>query len=87
MKSFLWSFFPFHLIYEFEEHLTVTGRKYGHLVWVNCLGGLSLPRNSEVRSTDHPDTTIAVYRGCKAATHSVQTYFVLLIPFGVISGM
>ena len=34
-----------------------------HLVPVDRLGGLSLPRNSVVRSTDHPDMTIAVYRG------------------------
>ena len=30
---------------------------------VNHLGGLSLPRNSVVRLTDHPDMTIAVYHG------------------------
>ena len=38
-------------------------RKYVHLVLVNRLGGLSLPRNSVVRLTDCPDMTIAVYRG------------------------
>ena len=30
-------------------------RKYVHLVLVNRLGGLSLPRNSMVRLTDRPD--------------------------------
>ena len=34
-----------------------------HLVLVNCIGGLSLPGNSMVRLTDHPDRTMAVYRG------------------------
>ena len=32
-------------------------------VLVNRLGGLSLPRKSVVRLTDHPDITSAVYRG------------------------
>ena len=36
-----------------------------HLVLVNCLGGLSLPRKSVVRLTDRLDMTIAVYCGCK----------------------
>ena len=36
-------------------------RKYGHLVLVNCLGAISLSRNSAVRLTDRPDMTIAVY--------------------------
>ena len=31
-----------------------------HLVLVNSLGGLSLPRNSAVRLTDRPDMTVAV---------------------------
>ena len=34
-------------------------------VLVNRLGGLSLPRKSVARLTDHPDMTIDVYRGCK----------------------
>ena len=29
-------------------------------VLVNCLGGLSLPRKSVVRLTDHPDMTLDV---------------------------
>ena len=37
-------------------------RKYLHEVLVKCLGGLSLPRKSVVRLTDHPDMTIAVSR-------------------------
>ena len=38
-----------------------------HLVLVNHLG-LSLPRNSVIRSSDHPNMTIAVYCGRKATT-------------------
>ena len=36
-----------------------------HEVLVNHLGGLSLPRKSVVRLTDHPDMTLDVYRGRK----------------------
>ena len=36
-----------------------------HKVLVNHLGGLSLPRESVVRLTDHPDMTLDVYRGPK----------------------
>ena len=36
-----------------------------HEVLVNRLGGLSLPRKSVVRLTDHPDMTLGVYRGRK----------------------
>ena len=36
-----------------------------HLVLVNHIG-LSLPRNSVIRSADHPNVTIAVYYGRKA---------------------
>ena len=36
---------------------------YVHVLLVNRIGGLSLPRNSVVRSTDRPDMTIDVYRG------------------------
>ena len=36
-----------------------------HEVLVNRLGGLSLPRKSVVRITDHPDMTLDVYRGRK----------------------
>ena len=32
------------------------------LVLVNCLGGLSLPRNSVLKLTDHSVMTIAVYQ-------------------------
>ena len=37
-------------------------RKCVHEVWLDRLGGLSLPRNSVVRMTDHPDMTTVVYR-------------------------
>ena len=43
-------------------------QKYVQEVLVNCLGGLSLPRKSVVRLTDHPDMTIAVYHGRKTTT-------------------
>ena len=36
-----------------------------HEVLVNRLGGLSLPRKSVVRLTDHPNMTLDVYRGRK----------------------
>ena len=36
-----------------------------HEVLVNCLGGISLPRQSVVRFTDRPDMTLDVYRGRK----------------------
>ena len=43
-----------------EGQLSVTGESMCtcHLVLVNGLGGLSLPRNSVVRLTDRPDMTI-----------------------------
>ena len=49
-------------------------RKYVHKVLVNHLGGLSLPRKSVVRLSDHPDMTLtsAVYRGCKTTTQQQQ---------------
>ena len=37
-----------------------------HEVLVNRLGGLSLPRKSVVRLTDHPDMTLVVHHGRKA---------------------
>ena len=36
-----------------------------HEVLVYHFGGLSLPRKSVVRLTDHPDMTLDVYRGRK----------------------
>ena len=47
-------------------------RKYVHEVLVNCLGGLSLPRRSVVRLTDHPDMTLDVYRGRKTTKQQRQ---------------
>ena len=46
--------------------------KYVHLVLVNHLG-LSLPRNTVIRSLDHPNVTIAVYRGRKATTQQQKS--------------
>ena len=37
---------------------------YVHLVLVNCLGGLSVPRRCMIRLTDCSDMTIAVYCRC-----------------------
>ena len=39
-----------------------------HEILVNGLGGLSLPRKSVVRLSDHPDMTLDVYRGRKTTT-------------------
>ena len=47
-------------------------QKYVHLVLVNHLG-LSLPRNSVIRSADHPNVTIAAYCGRKATTQQKST--------------
>ena len=43
-----------------------------HEVLVNRLGGLSVPRKSVVRLTDHPDMTIDVYRERKTTTQQQQ---------------
>ena len=47
-------------------------RKYVHEVLVNRLGGLSLPRKSVVRLTDHPDMTLDVYRGRETTMQQQQ---------------
>ena len=54
-------------------------QKYVHEVLVNCLGGLSLPRKSVVRLTDHPDMTLDVYRGCKTTTKKAVAFETLLL--------
>ena len=43
-----------------------------HEVLVNCLGGLSLPRQRVVRLTDRPDMTVDVYCGCKTTNQQQQ---------------
>ena len=43
-----------------------------HEVLVNRLGGLSLPRKSVVRLTDHPDMTLDVYCGRKTTIQQQQ---------------
>ena len=43
-----------------------------HEVLVNRLGGVCLPRKSEVRLTDHPDMTLGVYHGRKTTTQQQQ---------------
>ena len=47
-------------------------QKYVHLVLVNHLG-LSLPRNSVIRSPDHPNVTIAIYCGRKETTQQQKS--------------
>ena len=47
-----------------------------HEVLVNRLGGLSLPRKSVVRLTDHPDMTLDVYRGRKITMQQQQQIIV-----------
>ena len=51
-----------------------------HEKLINHLGGLSLPRKSEVRSTDRPDMTSDVYRGCKTATQQQHSYRIVSAP-------
>ena len=46
-------------------------RKYVHLLPVNPLGGLSLPRNSVVRLTDSPAMTLVVYSGRKETKQQI----------------
>ena len=58
-------------------------QKYVHEVLVNCLGGLSLPRKSVGRLTDHPDITVTVYRGRK--TIQQQNYAYLNIYYCLVS--
>ena len=51
-------------------------RKFVHKILLtgNCLGGLSLLRKSVIRLTDHPDMTIAIYRGHKTTTQQQGRY-------------
>ena len=49
-------------------------RKYVQEVLVNGLGGLSLPRKSVVRLTDHPDMTLDIYRGRKTTTQQQDRF-------------
>ena len=50
-----------------------------HKVLVNHLGGLSLPRKSVVRLSDHPDMTLDVYCGLKTTmqqqSHVSELYY------------
>ena len=46
-------------------------------VLVNRLGGLSLPRKSEVRLTDRPDMTLDVYRGRKTTMQHVKAIILI----------
>ena len=43
-----------------------------HLVLVNRLGGLRLPRNNVISITDYPDKTIVVYGDLKAIKQQQQ---------------
>ena len=65
-------------------------QKYVHIVLVNRLGGLSLPRKSVVRLTDCPDMTIDVYQGRKTTTEqrsrNVLCCFILISNFSQSGG-
>ena len=50
--------------------------KYVYKVSINSCVGLNLPRNSVVRLTDHPGTTILVYCGHKATKQQQQQYYI-----------
>ena len=49
-----------------------------HEVLVNRLGGLSLPRKSLVRLTDHPDVTLDVYSGRKTTMQQHSAFCFVL---------
>ena len=49
-----------------EGQLSVTGESMCTKYWLTAQKGRSLPKDSVVRLTDHPEMTIVVYRGCKA---------------------
>ena len=55
-----------------------------HEVLVNRLGGLSLPRKSGVRLTDHPDMTLDVYLRCG---HKTTTQLQQQQQFSVCAGV
>ena len=51
---------------------------------VNRVGGLSLPRKSEVRIAEHPDITIDVNRGRKTMTQQQNKLFSVWLFFSLI---
>ena len=61
-----------------------------HEVLVNRLGGLSLPRKSVVRLTDHPDMTLDVYRGRRTTiteySHTIVAWWLSGIRRGYFYG-
>ena len=60
-------------------------RKYVHEVLVDRLGGLSLPRKSVVRLTDHPDMTLDVHCGRKTTIQQQQVLIGQWLNFKIIS--
>ena len=52
-----------------------------HLVVVNKLVGLSLPRNSVVKLTDRPEMTITVYLGHQETKQLLQLLLSFLTKF------
>ena len=50
---------------------------------VNRVGGLSLPRKSEVRIAEHPDITIDVNRGRKTMTQQQNKLFSVWLFFSL----
>ena len=58
-----------------DGQLSVTGESMCTKYWLTRFGGPSLPMKSVVRLTDHPNLTIAVYRGCKTISQERQQSF------------
>ena len=65
-----------------EGQLSVTGESMCTKYWLTAfgLGGLSLPRKSVIRLTDHPDMTLDVYRGGKTTMQQHHFHHTLVSP-------
>ena len=57
------------------------------ILYVNCLGDLSLPRKSVVMLTDRPDMTLDVYRGHKTTTQQQILYKNLSLSEGTYNNL
>ena len=55
-----------------------------HEVLINRLGGLSLPKKSVVRLTDHPDITLDVYRGRKTTIQQLNILRTEISPIALL---
>ena len=63
-----------------RERVVSYWQKYVQEVLINRLGGLSLPRKSVVRITDHPDMTLDVTVDVKQQHNNISRH-VLAGPF------